>query len=181
VDYHTFLLTKYSAIIWQQIVFVPLALIKLLSSIKTIVPIVVNTSLRTRTTSFTLIGKRQVRKNILEDQIFRQTRVIGEEWKRVLCHKGGMKSSKISKGRNATKRLEITVLDTCPNQRTWISQYGGEVAGHREVYDFIAAHFAAKGLSCELVANITPLPHTSEMAFIIQGSNHWWESEQMSM
>jgi len=41
VDYHTF-----CAIIWQHIVFVPLLLITLLSSIKTTV---VNTSLRTRT------------------------------------------------------------------------------------------------------------------------------------
>jgi len=59
--------------------FVPLALMKLLSSIKTIVPIVVNTSLRTRTISYTLTGKRQVRKNILGDQMFLQTRVVGEE------------------------------------------------------------------------------------------------------
>jgi len=60
--------------------FCPLALIKLLSSIqKTIVPIVVNTSLRTRIISYTVTGKRQVRKNILEDQIFLQTRVIGDE------------------------------------------------------------------------------------------------------
>jgi len=42
------MLTNISAI-WQQIFFVPLLLIKLLSSIKTIVPIVVNTSLWTRT------------------------------------------------------------------------------------------------------------------------------------
>jgi len=55
-------------------------LIKLLSSIqKTIVPIVVNTSLRTRIISYTVTGKMQVRKNILEDQIFLQTRVIGDE------------------------------------------------------------------------------------------------------
>jgi len=32
VDYHTFLLTNFSAIIWQQTVFVPL--FKLVSSIK---------------------------------------------------------------------------------------------------------------------------------------------------
>jgi len=32
VDYHTFLLTNFSPIIWQQIVLVPLLLIKLLSS-----------------------------------------------------------------------------------------------------------------------------------------------------
>jgi len=32
VDYHTFLLTNFSAVIWQQTVFVPL--FKLLSSIK---------------------------------------------------------------------------------------------------------------------------------------------------
>jgi len=43
-----FLLTNFSAIIWQT-VFVPLLLIKLLSSMKTIVPIVVNTNLPTRT------------------------------------------------------------------------------------------------------------------------------------
>jgi len=49
VDYHTFLLTSLSAIFCQQIVFVPLLLIKLLSSIKTVVPIAVNNSLRTRT------------------------------------------------------------------------------------------------------------------------------------
>jgi len=44
---------------------------------KTIVPIVINTSLRTR--SYTVTGKKQVRKNILENKIFLQTRVIGEE------------------------------------------------------------------------------------------------------
>jgi len=43
------MLTNFSAIVWQQIFFVPLLLIRFLSSIKTIVPIVVNTSLRTRT------------------------------------------------------------------------------------------------------------------------------------
>jgi len=62
-----FLLTNFSAIIWQQIVFVSLLLIKLLSSIKTIVPIVVNTNLRT--ISYTMTGKKQVKKNILEGQI----------------------------------------------------------------------------------------------------------------
>jgi len=59
--------------------FVPLALIKLLSSVKTIVIIVVNTSLQTRTISYTLSGKRQMRKNLLGDQMFLQTRVEGEE------------------------------------------------------------------------------------------------------
>jgi len=57
--------------------FFPLLLITLLPSTKTIVPIVVNTSLRTR--SYTVTGKKQVRRNILEDEIFLQTRVIGEE------------------------------------------------------------------------------------------------------
>jgi len=52
---------------------------KLLSLIKTIVPIVVDTSLRTRTISYTVTGKRQVRKNILEGQVYMQTCVIGVE------------------------------------------------------------------------------------------------------
>ena len=60
--------------------FFPLLLITLLSSMKTIVPIAVNTSLRTR--SYTVTGKKQVRKNILENQILLQTRVIGEEQKK---------------------------------------------------------------------------------------------------
>jgi len=47
---------------------------------KTIVPFVVNTSLRTR--SYTVTGKKQVRKNILKNQILLQTRVIGEEQKK---------------------------------------------------------------------------------------------------
>jgi len=50
-------------------------------------------------------GKKQVRKNILENQIFLQTRVIAEESKKVLCHGGGMKSLKMSKGRNASKKV----------------------------------------------------------------------------
>ena len=49
MDYHTFLLTNFSAIIWKHTVFVLLSLIKLLWSIKTIVLIVFNTSLRSRT------------------------------------------------------------------------------------------------------------------------------------
>jgi len=36
------LLTNFSAIIWQEIVFVPVLLIRLSSSIKTIVQIVIN-------------------------------------------------------------------------------------------------------------------------------------------
>jgi len=76
-------------------VFVPLLLIKLLSSIKIIVPIVVNTSLRNPTISYTVTGKRQVRKNILEGQIFLRARVI----------RGGMKSSEMNKERNASKRV----------------------------------------------------------------------------
>jgi len=75
VSYHTFLLTNFSAIIWQQIDFVPLLLIKFLSSIKTVVPIVVNTSVRTRT---------------------REERAV---------HRGGMQSPKMSKGRNASKKV----------------------------------------------------------------------------
>jgi len=71
VDYRTILLTNFSAII-RKIVFVPLSLIRFLSSIKKIVPIVV-TSLRTQTISYTVTGKRQVRKNLLVDQIFLQT------------------------------------------------------------------------------------------------------------
>jgi len=67
MDYHTFLLTNFGAMIWQQIVFVPHLLIKLLSSIKTTAPIVVN-RLRTRT-------------------------------------RGGMKSSEMSNGRNASKMV----------------------------------------------------------------------------
>jgi len=45
VDYHTWL-TIISAIIWQQRAFVPSLLIKLLSSMKVIVPIAVDTSLQ---------------------------------------------------------------------------------------------------------------------------------------
>jgi len=41
------MLTSFSAIIWQQIFFVPLLLIRFLSPIKTIVPIVVIISLQT--------------------------------------------------------------------------------------------------------------------------------------
>jgi len=44
-----------------------------LSTTKTIVPNVVNTTLRTRTISYTVTGKGQVRKNVLVDQIFLQT------------------------------------------------------------------------------------------------------------
>ena len=79
-NYHMFLLTNFSAIIWQQIVFVPLLLIKLLSSIKTVVPGVVNTSQRTRT------GENE--------------RCLGKEWKVPKWAKGGMKQ----------KRLGATVL-----------------------------------------------------------------------
>jgi len=68
VDHHTFLLTSLSAIFCQQIVFVPLLLIKLLSSIKTVVPIAVNNSLRTRT---------------------------GEEWKVPKWKKGGMHQKRL--------------------------------------------------------------------------------------
>jgi len=49
--------------------------------------------------------KRQVRKNMLEDQIFLRARVIRGGMKKVLCHKGGMKSSKMRKGRNASKKV----------------------------------------------------------------------------
>jgi len=41
--------------------------------------IVVNTSLRNPTISYTMTSKRQVRKNILVDQIFLQSGVIREE------------------------------------------------------------------------------------------------------
>jgi len=44
-----YFLTNFREFISQQIDFVPLSITKLLSSIKTIVPIVVNTNLRTRT------------------------------------------------------------------------------------------------------------------------------------
>jgi len=54
-------------------------LFKLLSSIKSIVLIAVNTSPRTRTISHTVTGKSQMRNNILVDQIFLQTRLMGEE------------------------------------------------------------------------------------------------------
>ena len=64
--------TNVSAIIWQQIFLVPLLWIKLLSSTKTIVPVVINSSLWTRTTG------------------------------------GGMKSSEMSKRRNAEKKLGTT-------------------------------------------------------------------------
>jgi len=68
VYYHMFLLTNFSAIFWQQIDFVQRLLIKLLWSIKTIVPIVINTSLRAAK-SYTATGKRWIWKNILLDQI----------------------------------------------------------------------------------------------------------------
>jgi len=71
---------NFSVIISQQIVFVPLLLIKLLSSTKTIVPFVLNTSLWTR---------------------------AGEEWK---FHRRGTKSSKWAKGRMDQKRLGTTGL-----------------------------------------------------------------------
>ena len=93
--YHSFLLTNFSAPLFDNKVFVPLLLIKLLSSIKMIVLIVVNTSLQNPTISYTVTGKRQVRKNILEDQIFLRARVI----------RGGMKSSKMNKETNAPKRV----------------------------------------------------------------------------
>jgi len=85
VDYHTLLLTNFSAFIGQQIVFVPLLLINLLSSIKTIVLIVVNTSLLTQTI------RRWMKSTVMRRGIktFR--------WR--------MKSSKISKWRNASKKV----------------------------------------------------------------------------
>ena len=55
---------------------------KLLPSIKSIVPIAVNTSPRTRTINYTVTGKSQVRNYVLVDHIFLQTHVIGEEWKK---------------------------------------------------------------------------------------------------
>jgi len=70
-----FFFTNFNVIIWQQIVFVPLVLIKLLPLIKTIVPIVVNTSPQTRT---------------------------GEEW---TFHRGGIQRSKMSKGRSASENI----------------------------------------------------------------------------
>ena len=75
VEYHTVLLTNFSSMIWLQIVYVLLLLINLLSSIKTVVPIVVNTSLRIRP---------------------------GEEWN---FQRGGVKNSKMSKIRNASKKV----------------------------------------------------------------------------
>ena len=85
MDYHTLLLTNFSAFIGQQIVFVPLLLINLLSSIKTIVLIVVNTSLLTQTI------RRWMKSTVMRRGIktFR--------WR--------MKSSKISKWRNASKKV----------------------------------------------------------------------------
>jgi len=50
-----------------------LSLIKVLLSLKTIVPIVVNTSLPTRRLSYTVTGKKQVKRNIFVDHILLQT------------------------------------------------------------------------------------------------------------
>jgi len=64
MDYHTFFLTNFSAIIWQQMVLVPIWLIKCLSSTETIV---INASTNP--------------------------------------NRGEMKSSKMRKGRNASKKV----------------------------------------------------------------------------
>jgi len=72
--------------------FVPLLLIKLLSSITSIVRIADDTSPLTRTISYTVTGKGQVRNNILEDQIFLQTRVIGSGGMKKMCAKGEEKN-----------------------------------------------------------------------------------------
>jgi len=112
VDYHTVLLTNLSAIIWQQIVFVPLFLNKLLSSIKTIVPIVVNTSLGTRTISYTVTGKKV---KVGEKEFIGRSNTTADS-----CNRGGMKKVLLykewkvpiwAKGGMHQKRLGTTAVD----------------------------------------------------------------------
>ena len=120
VHYHKLKLslTNLSAIIWPESFFL-LLLITLLSSMKTIVPFLVNTSLRTR--SYTVTGKKQVRKNMLENQIFLQTRVIRDEWKKFCVMGEEWKVWKWAKGGMHQKRLGTTVL-SIPIENTLIHQ-----------------------------------------------------------